>query len=123
LIERYFTQPAVLNRMRNGIVSPYLDTLAAELEAQHYSRKSIRRQLRNAHAFGGWLAKQQIPFAHVNAAVLERYTEPMPRRPCPSRRRGLPRLIALLRRQGVCARASGSGAAFHERRGTLAGSF
>jgi len=109
LIERYFTQPAVLNRMRIGIVSPYLDALAAELEAQHYSRKSIRRQLRNAHAFGGWLAKQHIPPAHVDEAVVARYTEPMPRRPCPSRRRGerphnargLPRFIALLRRQGV----------------------
>jgi site-specific recombinase XerD len=109
LIERYFTQPAVLSRMRNGIVSPYLDALAAELEAQHYSRKSIRRQLRNAHAFGGWLAKQQVPLAHVDEAVLARYTEPMRRRPCPSRTRGerphnargLPRFLALLRRQGV----------------------
>jgi len=109
LIERYFTQPAVLNRMRNGIVSPYLDALAAELEAQHYSRKSIRRQLRNAHAFGGWLAKQHVPLAHVDEAVVERYTEPMRRRPCPSRRRGerphnargLPRFVALLRREDV----------------------
>ena len=109
MIERYFTQPAVLNRMRNGIVSPYLDALAAELEAQHYSRKSIRRQLRNAHAFGGWLANQQIPLAHVDEAVVARYTAPMRRRPCPSRRhgerphnaRGLPRFIALLRRQGI----------------------
>ncbi len=109
MIERYFTQPAVLGRLRNGIVSPHLDALAAELEAEHYSRKSIRRQLRNAHAFGGWLAKQQIPLAHVDEAVVVRYTEPMRRRSCPSRKhgerphnaRGLPRFIALLRRQGV----------------------
>jgi site-specific recombinase XerD len=108
LIERYFTQTAVLSRMRNGIVSPYLDTLADELEAQHYSRKSIRRQLRNAHAFGGWLANQQIPLAHIDEAILVRYTEPMRRclRPssthweCPHNARGLPRFIALLRRQG-----------------------
>lgn len=109
MIERYFTQPAVLSRMRNGLVSPYLDALAAELEAQHYSRKSIRRQLRNAHSFGRWLAQQQIPLANVDEAVVTRYTEPMRRRPCPSRThgerphnaRGLPRFIALLRRQGA----------------------
>ena len=109
MIEHYFTQPAVLGRLRNGIASPYLDSLAAELEAEHYSRKSIRRQLRNAHAFGGWLAKQQIPLAHLDEAVVVRYTEPMRRRPCPSRKhgegphnaRGLPRFVALLRRQGV----------------------
>jgi hypothetical protein len=51
-IECYFNQPAVLNRIRDGIMSPYLDALAAELEAQHYSRLSIRRQLRNSDC--GW---------------------------------------------------------------------
>jgi hypothetical protein len=109
LIERYFTQPAVLSRMRNGIVSSYLDALSDDLEAQHYSRKSIRRQLRNADAFGCWLAKQQIPLAQIDEAVLARYSEPMHRCPHPSRirgerphnARGLSRFIALLRHQGV----------------------
>ena len=109
MIERYFTQPAVLNRMRNGIISPYLDALSEDLEAQHYSRKSIRRQLRNAHALGCWLAKQQIPLAQIDEAILARYTKPMHRCSHPSRKcgerphnaRGLSRLIALLRRQGV----------------------
>jgi site-specific recombinase XerD len=109
LIERYFNQPAVLNRMRDGIMSPYLDTLAVELEAQHYSRKSIRRQLRNSDAFGRWLAEQKIPLSDVTEPVVARYTEPMHRCPGPSRihgyrahnSRGLPRLIELLRRQGA----------------------
>jgi integrase/recombinase XerD len=109
LIERYFTQGAVHRRMRDGIMSPYLDVLAAELEAEHYSRKSIRRQLRNADAFGRWFAEQQIPIADVTDAALARYTESMHRCPGRSRSRGyrphnargLPRFIALLRRQGV----------------------
>ena len=109
MIERYFTQPAVLHRMRVGIMSLYLDALAAELEAQHYSRKSIRRQLRNGDAFGRWLTEQQIPIANVSEAVVTRYIEPMRRCPGSSRARGyrshnsrgLPRLIELLRRQGV----------------------
>jgi hypothetical protein len=109
LIERYFTQPAVLRRMRDGIMRPYLDVLAAELEAEHYSRKSIRRQLRNADAFGHWLAARQIGIGDVSEAVVARYTEPMHRCPGRSRARGyrphnargLPRFIALLRRQGV----------------------
>jgi site-specific recombinase XerD len=109
LIERYFTQGAVLRRMRDGIMSPYLDVLAAELEAEHYSRKSVRRQLRNADAFGRWLAQQHIAIAEITEAVATRYTEPMHRCPGRSRARGyrphnargLPRLISLLRRQGV----------------------
>jgi hypothetical protein len=45
LIERYFHQPACLRRMRDGIMSPYLGALAAELEAQHYSRKYASEEL------------------------------------------------------------------------------
>ena len=109
MIERYFNQPAVLRRMRTGIMSPHLNALAAELEAQHYSRKSIRRQLRNSDAFGRWLAEQQIPIINITEAVVARYTAPMRRCPGPSRARGyrshnargLPRLIELLRRQGA----------------------
>jgi site-specific recombinase XerD len=109
LIERYFHQPACLQRMRDGIMNPYLDVLAVELEAQHYSRRSIRRQLRNSDAFGWWLAEEKIPIGHVTETVVARYTEAMHRCPGPSRAqgyrphnsRGLPRLVELLRRQGV----------------------
>jgi site-specific recombinase XerD len=109
MIERYFTQPAVLRRIRDGLMSPYLDALAAELEAQHYSRKSIRRQLGNADAFGRWLVEQAIPFVDITEAVVARYIDPMHRCPGPSRAkgyrahkaRGLPRLIELLRSQGA----------------------
>jgi site-specific recombinase XerD len=107
MIERYFSQSAVLSRMRAGIMSAHLDALAAELNAQHYSRKSIRRQLHNSDAFGRWLAEQRIPITSVTDAVVARYTEPMRRCPGPSRSRGyrphnsrgLPRLLELLRRQ------------------------
>jgi site-specific recombinase XerD len=95
--------------MRAGIRSPHQNALAAELEAQHYSRKSIRRQLRNRDALGRWLAEQQMPIINVTEAVVARYTAPMRRCPGPSRARGyrphsargLPRLIEMLRRQGA----------------------
>lgn len=85
MIEHYFTQPAVLHRIRDGIMSPYLDALAVELEAQYYSRKSIRRQLRNGDAFGRWLAEQR---ANISEAVVTHYTEPMRRCRGSSRTRG-----------------------------------
>ena len=109
MIEHYFVQPKVLRRLRAGLISPHLNTLAAELQTQHYSRKSIRRQLRNADAFGRWLAEQKIPWSEVTDAVVARYVEPMHRCPGPSRARGyrphnargLPHLMELLRRQAV----------------------
>src|ERR1035438_8060593 len=57
VIEHYFHQPAVVRRMRDGIMSPYLDALAAELEAQHYSRKSIA-------VIALWLGHESIETTH-----------------------------------------------------------
>ena len=59
MIEHCFAQPAVLRRLRAGLMGPYLDSLAAELQAQQYSRKTIRRQLRTADAFGRWLTNRR----------------------------------------------------------------
>jgi hypothetical protein len=61
MLESHFTAPWVLDRMRSGFMAPYLDALAAGLEAREYSRKSIRRQLRNADSFGRWLDQGQVP--------------------------------------------------------------
>ena len=109
MIEQYFVQPAVLRRFRTGLMVPYLDSLATELPALHYSRKSIRRQLRNADAFGRWLTNRTILLNEVTDAVVNRHVEAMHRSLCPRRARsyrphngrGLPRLLELLRRQGV----------------------
>ncbi len=106
MIEHYFVQPTVLRRLRTGPLAPYLDDLAGELQRLHYSRKSIRRQLRNVAAFGRWLRNQNIALSEVTEAVLERYVAPMHRSSCPFRRagyrphngRGLPRVLDLLRR-------------------------
>ncbi len=69
MLESYFSAPWVLNRTRSGLMAPYLDTLAAGLAAQEYSRKSIRRQLRNADSFGWWLDHQRLPLAALSAAI------------------------------------------------------
>ncbi len=65
MIETYFTAPHVLDRMRSGLMAPYLGALAAELQSQDYSRKSIRRQLCNADSFGCWLAEQNLTAAEI----------------------------------------------------------
>jgi hypothetical protein len=65
LIEHYFVQPKILRWMRAGLINPRLDTLAAERQSQHCSCQSIRRQLRNADAFGRWLVKENIPLSEV----------------------------------------------------------
>ncbi len=70
MIRQYFVYPKVLKRLREGAMAPYLDGFARELQEQRYSRKSIRRQLRNAAAFGRWLADQTIRLGEVTRSLV-----------------------------------------------------
>jgi integrase/recombinase XerD len=109
LIETYFAAPHVLDRMRSGPIAPYLDALAAELQSQEYSRKSIRRQLCNADSFGSWLAEQKLTVAGITDDLVDRYVGGLHRSARagyakgyrPHNARGLPRLLDLFRGAGV----------------------
>ncbi len=109
MLESYFSAPWVLNRMRSGLMAPYLDTLAAGLAAQEYSRKSIRRQLHNADAFGWWLTEQNLTVVEITDDLVNRYVGGLHRSAragyakgySPHNARGLPRLLDLLRAAGV----------------------
>lgn len=109
MVESYFTAPWVLDRMRSGPLAPYLDALAAELQVLDHSRRGIRRQLCNVSSFGRWLFEQRLSVASITDEVIGRYVELMHRSVRagyqkgypPHNARGLPRLLALLRRSGI----------------------
>jgi site-specific recombinase XerD len=83
--------------------------LAAELQSQEYSRKSIRRQLRNADSFGSWLAEQKLTVAGITDDLVDCYVGNLHRSVRagysrgyrPHNARGLPRLLELFRGAGV----------------------
>ncbi len=114
MIEAYFTVPHVLDRMRSGPMASYLDALATELQLQDYSRKSIRRQLRNVDSFGWWLAQQNLTAAEITDEHVDRYVGGLHRLVRvgysrgyrPHNARGLPRLLDLLRAAGVLRRSA-----------------
>jgi hypothetical protein len=51
MIERYFSQPKVLIRLRSGSVGPYLPRFVSALEQKRFSRDTIRRYIRGADNF------------------------------------------------------------------------
>lgn len=46
MIERYFSRPSTITRLRYGPLGPELDTLATTLQQQGYTWESIRGYLR-----------------------------------------------------------------------------
>lgn len=116
MVERYFAAPYVLDRMRSGPMAPYLDALAVELQSQDYSRKSIRRQLRNADSFGWWLGERNLAVTEITDEVVGGYVGGMhrstrtgyPKGYRAHNSRGVPRLVEQLRRSGVLPAATAS---------------
>ena len=111
MIEQFFSQPKVLNRLREGVFGRYLPAFAASLHKEGYSRGCIRRHLRAADHFGAWLTKQRLtagdlPGANVERYINERgrlYSASRPNGRLPHSAQGLHELLEFLKQQGVIA--------------------
>jgi len=60
MIERYFSQPKVLIRLRSGSVGPHLSRFVSALEQRRLSRDTIRRYIRGADSLCRWLDGQGV---------------------------------------------------------------
>jgi site-specific recombinase XerD len=109
LVNTYYVQAAVRERMESGLIAPHLDFIAAELERQGYARQGIRRRLHAADVFGQWLVEEGLSLADVTDSVVDRYIASIARRASPRRSRGrlahnargIHHVAELLRKQGV----------------------
>jgi integrase len=109
LLNTYYVQAAVRQRMENGLFGPHLDFIVGELERHGYARQGIRRRLHVADVFSQWLVNEGLPLAGVTDAVVEHYVASIGRRPSPQRSKGLLGhnargvhcVAELLRKQGV----------------------
>ena len=111
MIEQFFSQPKVLNRLREGVFGRYLPAFAASLHKEGYSRGCIRRHLRAADYFGAWLTKQRLTAGDLTGAIVERYingrgrlySASRPNGRLPHSAQGLHELLEFLKQQGVIA--------------------
>lgn len=109
MVNTYYVQAAVRERMESGLIALHLDFIAGELERQGYARQGIRRRLHAAEMFGQWLVNGGLSLADITDSVVERYIAGIPRRPSlrrPTGRlvhnaRGIQHVADLLREQGV----------------------
>jgi site-specific recombinase XerD len=109
VIEKFFTQPKTLSRLRSGLLGPHLPALASALDEAKYSNGSIRRHLRAADHFGAWLQQQAIEPDQVDGATIECYIRGLgrmyslhsPQGRLPHKALGLRQFLELLRQRGA----------------------
>lgn len=112
MIERYFSQPKVLLRLRSGPIGPYLPRFVSALEQKRFSRDTIRRFIRGADRLGRWLEGQGVALLEANQNHLKGYVLQQARLPdshyahgrLPKAALSVPVLARVLAEQGIlCA--------------------
>jgi len=83
LIEKYFSAPKTLRRLRTGLSGPHIDGFAEALEHRGYSHATAIRYLRAAAHLGCFLLRKDAALADINAAVLEDFRRHLSRCRCP----------------------------------------
>jgi hypothetical protein len=82
-------------------LAQYLPSVADSLHLEQYPPETIRRYVRVAEKFGGWLHKNGLSIAEADETILARYRASTGRRQKGQLRaagRGLAKVLALLRR-------------------------
>ena len=83
MIEKYFSAPNTLRRLRAGLSGPHIDGFAETLEHRGYSHATAIRYLRAAAHLGCFLQRKDAALADINPAMLEDFRRHLPRCRCP----------------------------------------
>jgi site-specific recombinase XerD len=83
LIEKYFSAPKTLRRLRAGLSGPHIDGFAEALEHRGYSHATAIRYLRAAAHLGCFVERKGAALADINASTLDDFRRHLPRCRCP----------------------------------------
>jgi hypothetical protein len=73
MIKDIFIRATIVTRLETGPLGSHLDALATALQDQRYTLSTISIHLREAHAFGCWLAENHHHLSEIRELTLEHY--------------------------------------------------
>jgi site-specific recombinase XerD len=73
MIERYFSAPKTIRRLRAGLSGPFIDGFAAALQQQRYSPSMVIRSLHAASHFGWFVQRRGGVFSSINERMMESF--------------------------------------------------
>ena len=84
MIDRYFSAPKTLRRLRDGLSGPYIDAFADALTRDGYAPATVVRYVRAAAHLGVFLTRRRETFAHLDAAAVRAFRRHLRRCHCPA---------------------------------------
>ena len=88
MIEKYFSCPRTLRRLRTGLSGTHIDGFAVTLEKQGYAHATAIRYLRAAAHFGCFLQCKGHTLEGADESLVERFIRHLSRCRCPRYNRG-----------------------------------
>lgn len=113
MLEKYFSAPKTLARLRAGLSGPHIDDFADALEQDGYSQASVVRYLRAAAHLGQFQQRHHSGLTDINMSALDAFRRHLRRCRCPQSNGGkvkhhvcfgAKRFYAHLLQKGVCQR-------------------
>ena len=84
MLEKYFSAPKTLRRLRGGISGPHIDAFADDLERDGYARPSAVRYIRAAAHLGCFVQRKGGVLADIDLNTLDSFSRPSSPLPMPS---------------------------------------
>jgi len=88
MLEKYFSAPKTLRRLRAGISGPYVDSFADDLNRDGYAAASAVRYIRAAAHLGCFVQRRGGVLTDVDLNILDFFSRHLRRCRCPHFRRG-----------------------------------
>ena len=88
MLEKYFSAPKTLRRLRGGISGPHIDGFADRLEREGYAPSSALRYLRAAAHLGCFVQRKCGVLAEIDLNTLASFSRHLRRCRCPHFKRG-----------------------------------
>jgi site-specific recombinase XerD len=103
VINKLFTLPSTIERLRQGPLDKYLDAYTSVVAEQGYAPNSIRSQIVVIADLSQWLQQKRIAVPSLDSNILDRFLKRRARQGGTRRgdERALNRLLALLREKGI----------------------
>ena len=119
MIDRYFSAPKTLRRLRSGLSGAYIDGFADALTRDGYGHATLVRYLRAAAHVGVFLERRRKTLVDLDAATIRAFRRHLRRCRCPASNGGrnghhavfgVRRFQAYLIARGLCPRPTVSAA-------------
>ena len=88
MLEKYFSAPKTLRRLRGGISGPYVDAFADDLNRDGYAPASAVRYIRAAAHLGCFVQRRGGVLTDIDLNILDSFSRHLRRCRCPHFRRG-----------------------------------